>query len=316
MRGIARLFGFIFATGAIVFVVAVGILAAVVWKYEQDLPDYSQLKNYEPPVMTRVHAADGSLLAEYSRERRLYLPSLVHPGAGQESVHFRRGQELLQSPRRRPGGDSSRGHRLPPGIASRSGRVDHHPAGGEELPPELRPNLRPQDPGDPAQPAHRGRLFEGEDPGAVPQRDLSRPLQLRRRRRRAELFRQIGSRADDRRSRLSGGPAEGAERSQSIPQPRSRHRAPQLRDRPYGRGRLHHRRAGSTGEGGAARRQSPRADAELDRRRLLRRGSAARVVGALRRAKALRGRPLCPDDARSENSVEGPEGARRRTRAL
>jgi penicillin-binding protein 1A len=37
------------------------------------------LKNYEPPVMTRVHAADGSLLAEYARERRLYLPSAAIP---------------------------------------------------------------------------------------------------------------------------------------------------------------------------------------------------------------------------------------------
>ena len=75
MRGIARIIGFIFATGTLVFVVAAAIFAGVIWKYEQDLPDYTLLKNYEPPVMTRVHAADGSLLAEYSRERRLYLPS-------------------------------------------------------------------------------------------------------------------------------------------------------------------------------------------------------------------------------------------------
>src|ERR1700691_5386223 len=75
MRGIARIIGFIFATGTLVFVAAAAIFAGVVWKYEQDLPDYTLLKNYEPPVMTRVHAADGSLLAEYSRERRLYLPS-------------------------------------------------------------------------------------------------------------------------------------------------------------------------------------------------------------------------------------------------
>ena len=61
------------------FVLAAGVLAAVVWKYEQGLPDYTQLKNYEPPVTTRVHAADGSLLAEYSRERRLYLPSAEIP---------------------------------------------------------------------------------------------------------------------------------------------------------------------------------------------------------------------------------------------
>ena len=79
MSGIARIFGFVFATGAILFVLAAGVVAAVVWKYEQDLPDYSQLRNYEPPVTTRVHAADGSLLAEYSRERRLYLPSAAIP---------------------------------------------------------------------------------------------------------------------------------------------------------------------------------------------------------------------------------------------
>ena len=75
MRGIARIVGFIFATGTLLFTVAAAVFAGVIWKYEQDLPDYSLLKNYEPPVMTRVHAADGSLLAEYSRERRLYLPS-------------------------------------------------------------------------------------------------------------------------------------------------------------------------------------------------------------------------------------------------
>ncbi|MDQ0393786.1 penicillin-binding protein 1A [Labrys monachus] len=44
-----------------------------------DLPDYTQLENYEPPVMTRVHAGDGTLLAEYARQRRLYLPIEVVP---------------------------------------------------------------------------------------------------------------------------------------------------------------------------------------------------------------------------------------------
>src|ERR1700712_832244 len=79
MRFFARFLGLIFATGAIVFVVAAAAAGLVIWKYEQDLPDYTQLKNYEPPVMTRVHAGDGSLLAEYARERRLYLPSAAIP---------------------------------------------------------------------------------------------------------------------------------------------------------------------------------------------------------------------------------------------
>ncbi len=79
MRSLFRLLGFIFTTGAILFVIAAAVGGAVIWKFQQDLPDYSQLKNYEPPVMTRVHAADGSLLAEYSRERRLYLPGPAIP---------------------------------------------------------------------------------------------------------------------------------------------------------------------------------------------------------------------------------------------
>ena len=79
MRAIGRFFGFLFATGAILFLIGAAVIAGVVFKYQQDLPDYSQLKNYEPPVMTRVHAADGSLLAEYARERRLYLPSTAIP---------------------------------------------------------------------------------------------------------------------------------------------------------------------------------------------------------------------------------------------
>src|SRR3984957_8180968 len=79
IRRLAGMIGFLFATAAIIFVIAAAAIAAVVWKYEQDLPDYTQLKNYEPPVMTRVHASDGSLLAEYAHERRLYLPSAAIP---------------------------------------------------------------------------------------------------------------------------------------------------------------------------------------------------------------------------------------------
>ena len=79
MRLVARFLGFLFATGALVFVIGAAAAGLLVWHYQQDLPDYSQLKDYEPPVMTRVHASDGSLLAEYARERRLYLPSAAIP---------------------------------------------------------------------------------------------------------------------------------------------------------------------------------------------------------------------------------------------
>lgn len=44
------------------------------WHFGKGLPDYEQLARYEPPVMTRVHSADGSLIAEYARQRRLFVP--------------------------------------------------------------------------------------------------------------------------------------------------------------------------------------------------------------------------------------------------
>jgi len=79
MRLVLRFLGFLFAAGTIVFIVGVGAAAGLIWHFSKDLPDYSQLQDYEPPVMTRVHAADGSLVAEYARERRLYLPIQAVP---------------------------------------------------------------------------------------------------------------------------------------------------------------------------------------------------------------------------------------------
>ena len=79
MKLLFRFFGFLFAAGTIFFLVGVGAAAGLLWHFSKDLPDYSQLRDYEPPVMTRVHATDGSLIAEYARERRLYMPIQAVP---------------------------------------------------------------------------------------------------------------------------------------------------------------------------------------------------------------------------------------------
>jgi penicillin-binding protein 1A len=79
MKILLRFLGFLFAAGTILFIVGVSAAAALLWHFSKELPEYSQLQNYEPPVMTRVHAADGSLLAEYANERRLYLPIQAVP---------------------------------------------------------------------------------------------------------------------------------------------------------------------------------------------------------------------------------------------
>jgi penicillin-binding protein 1A len=79
MRLLLRFCGFVFAVGTIVFLVGVGAAAGLLWHFSKDLPDYSQLQDYEPPVMTRVHASDGSLVAEYATQRRLYIPIQAVP---------------------------------------------------------------------------------------------------------------------------------------------------------------------------------------------------------------------------------------------
>ncbi|MEP1206460.1 MAG: penicillin-binding protein 1A [Rhizobiaceae bacterium] len=74
-----KLFGYLFGIGtAALIVVATGayIYSA---ELEKELPDYEVLNRYEPPVTTRIHASDGALIAEYARERRLYLPIQAIP---------------------------------------------------------------------------------------------------------------------------------------------------------------------------------------------------------------------------------------------
>jgi penicillin-binding protein 1A len=55
-------------------VVAAGATLYVFWTYGQGLPDYKQLADYEPPTVTRVYADDGRLLAEYAKEKRVFVP--------------------------------------------------------------------------------------------------------------------------------------------------------------------------------------------------------------------------------------------------
>lgn len=47
---------------------------AYVYWLTRELPDYDTLAHYEPPVTTRVYAANGTLIGEYARERRLFVP--------------------------------------------------------------------------------------------------------------------------------------------------------------------------------------------------------------------------------------------------
>src|SRR5262245_62114231 len=79
MRRLLRFFGFLFALGTVLFLVGVGAVAGAMWHFSKDLPDYSQLQKYEPPVMTRVAEAVRLLVSDNVPQRRLYLPIQAVP---------------------------------------------------------------------------------------------------------------------------------------------------------------------------------------------------------------------------------------------
>jgi penicillin-binding protein 1A len=58
---------------------AVGVAGLAIWYFGRDLPDYQQLAAYQPPIVTRVHASDGRLMAEYATEKRVFVPVSAMP---------------------------------------------------------------------------------------------------------------------------------------------------------------------------------------------------------------------------------------------
>jgi penicillin-binding protein 1A len=47
--------------------------------YSKNLPDYEQLKSYTPLITTRLYSADGNLIGEYSKEKRIFVPIHIIP---------------------------------------------------------------------------------------------------------------------------------------------------------------------------------------------------------------------------------------------
>ena len=73
MHRLFKFVGYIFGIAVLAFIaVAIG-MAFYISQIIGDLPDSGDLQDYKPPVLTRVHAADGQLISEFARERRLFL---------------------------------------------------------------------------------------------------------------------------------------------------------------------------------------------------------------------------------------------------
>ncbi|GGE35345.1 penicillin-binding protein [Marinicauda pacifica] len=62
------------ATVGVLGVAAIIAVAVYVVRVTEDLPEYQQLAEYEPAIMSRVHAGDGLLIAEFARQQRVFVP--------------------------------------------------------------------------------------------------------------------------------------------------------------------------------------------------------------------------------------------------
>ena len=57
------------------FTLILGVLViSILWTYSNDLPDYKFLKNYKPPVSSKVYSGNGDLVADFSKEKRVFVP--------------------------------------------------------------------------------------------------------------------------------------------------------------------------------------------------------------------------------------------------
>ncbi|MGA7865716.1 MAG: penicillin-binding protein 1A [Stellaceae bacterium] len=74
-----KIFRFLFVCAVMLAIAGCGFVGITLWYFGRDLPDYQQLAHYQPPIMTRVHAGDGRLLAEYATERRIFVPIQAIP---------------------------------------------------------------------------------------------------------------------------------------------------------------------------------------------------------------------------------------------
>src|SRR6516225_6696614 len=73
-RAMVKLIRFLFVCTVVLAIAACGFVGVTIWHFGRELPDYQQLAHYQPAIATRVHAADGRVLAEFAAERRVFVP--------------------------------------------------------------------------------------------------------------------------------------------------------------------------------------------------------------------------------------------------
>src|SRR5258708_5138977 len=76
---VLNLFKVLLAFTTAALIVGTGTVAGLFWHFSHGLPDHKQLADYQPAISSRLYASDGRLLAEYAREKRVFVPVAAMP---------------------------------------------------------------------------------------------------------------------------------------------------------------------------------------------------------------------------------------------
>ncbi|MEM7212358.1 MAG: penicillin-binding protein 1A [Pseudomonadota bacterium] len=69
-----RLIASLFSNMALFGIFAFGGMIAMIRGYGSDLPSYDELRNYQPAMLSRVYSGEGNVIAEFAKERRVFVP--------------------------------------------------------------------------------------------------------------------------------------------------------------------------------------------------------------------------------------------------
>ena len=64
----------IFVISLSFFLLVLITILGILWSYSNNIPDYKFLKNYKPPVSSKVYSGNGDLVADFSKEKRIFVP--------------------------------------------------------------------------------------------------------------------------------------------------------------------------------------------------------------------------------------------------
>ena len=70
----SKLFKNIFVTFASFSLILIIIVLSILWNFSSNIPDYKFLKSYKPPVSSKMYSGNGELVADFSSEKRIFVP--------------------------------------------------------------------------------------------------------------------------------------------------------------------------------------------------------------------------------------------------